>query len=152
MVFQQTSWKKPIFHCQNVWSDHDPAGQFWLLESAPSILTPFPPLSHGIVTYSHCSCLLLSLSLLPIVSYHPQPTPPFVPWYPTPYVNVVLYLWHCWVLCLKFFQERSSCKDIIEQNYNFPLHYFIACRKAGDSLWMSAIPSLKTEIKILLNG
>ena len=152
MVFQQTSWKKPIFHCQNVWSDHDPAGQFWLLQSALSILTPFPPLSHGIVTYSHCSCLLLSLSLLPIVCYHPQSTPPFVPWYPTPYFSVVLYSWHCWVLCLKFFQERSPCKDIIEQNHNFPLHYFIACRKAGDSLWMSAIPSLKTEIKILLNG
>ena len=25
---------KSLFHCQNVWSDHGPAGQFWLLESA----------------------------------------------------------------------------------------------------------------------
>ena len=27
---------KSLFHCQNVWSDHGPAGQFWLLESALS--------------------------------------------------------------------------------------------------------------------
>ena len=25
---------KSLFHCQNVWSGHGPAGQFWLLESA----------------------------------------------------------------------------------------------------------------------
>ena len=25
---------KSLFRCQNVWSDHGPAGQFWLLESA----------------------------------------------------------------------------------------------------------------------
>ena len=28
--------RKSLFHCQNVWSDHDPGGQLWLLKTALS--------------------------------------------------------------------------------------------------------------------
>ena len=38
MVFQQNLLEKGIFHHQNVRCSHGPAGQFSLLESAPSLL------------------------------------------------------------------------------------------------------------------
>ena len=101
------------------------SSDFWKVPLVSSLHSPHCPMV--LLLIPTAVCLLLSLSLLPIVSYHPQPTPPFVPCYPNPYFNVVLY---SWVLCLKFFQERSPCKDIIEQNYNFPFTLFYSLQES----------------------
>ena len=35
--FSAKTLKKSLFHCQNDWSSHNPAGQFWLLQRALSL-------------------------------------------------------------------------------------------------------------------
>ena len=35
--FSAKTLEKSLFHCQNDWSSHNPAGQFWLLERALSL-------------------------------------------------------------------------------------------------------------------
>ena len=55
--FSAKTLEKRIFHCQNDWSSHNPAGQFWLLQRALSL------------TAQHHKHILTKISIVPLAIF-----------------------------------------------------------------------------------
>ena len=55
--FSAKTLEKSLFHCQNDWSSHNPAGQFWLLQTALSL------------TAQHHKHILTKISIVPLAIF-----------------------------------------------------------------------------------
>ena len=101
------------------------SSDFWKVPLVSSLHSPHCPMvllliPTAVASYYHYPFFLLSpIILSPLLLLSPDTLTP----------TSMLYL-YSWVLCLKFFQERSPCKDIIEQNYNFPFTLFYSLQES----------------------